>query len=799
MKHIVFLFLSLSFSNLFAQQDEIDSLISVINTSENDSVKSSTLNALAWKFMFSNPDTTKIIAQTSQGIANKINDLNLLANATNNLATAFAVQGNFKTALDYFKAAERIAMKDDAAANLAMIENNIGLVHWNQGHLDSAILSYSKALQNFNRLDELKVGSANTHNNLGLIFNDQGELDSAIYHYKMALSIFDSLETKNRGVANTYNNIGIIYKERGNLPSSLDYYLKALRIFETIEDQSDGYANTLNNIGIIYKEQKEYGKALSYYKKAKTAFENISEHSVGLANTLNNIGIVHLLQNQVDLALEYYEEALKMQEGMGKQSLGMASSLSNIGLIKEKQGKTSQALTYYKRAQEIQTNIGDKKGVANSLFFIGNLQVENGEAREGVEKCLESFEMAKKLELLEIKMNACNCLADGYDQLDLNKKAFDYFKLFVNYKDSLSNQENTKAITQKAMQYEFDKIQYQDSLQRAEVEKRKALEQREKDLKKEAEIQRQRVYTTAGGVGFILMLGLAFVLFRGYKNKQKANEIITAQKNLVEEQKYAVEEQKEIIEEKNREIVDSITYAKRIQGAILPSNENMKTMLPESFVFFKPKDIVSGDFYWVDQKEELIFFAAVDCTGHGVPGAMVSVVGYNGLNRVLHEFGLTQPAQMLDKLNELVEQTFSKSDETVKDGMDLGLCSYNPKTNVLNFAGANNPLYLIRNKELIEYKADKQPIGKFDYRTQFTNHIVQLEKGDSIYIFSDGFADQFGGPRGKKFMYKPFKRLLTQFSELNAKAQHENLLKAFEEWKGDLEQIDDVCVFGVKI
>jgi serine phosphatase RsbU (regulator of sigma subunit) len=223
----------------------------------------------------------------------------------------------------------------------------------------------------------------------------------------------------------------------------------------------------------------------------------------------------------------------------------------------------------------------------------------------------------------------------------------------------------------------------------------------------------------------------------------------------------------------------------------------------------------------MDKVGDDLFFAAVDCTGHGVPGALVSVVGYNGLNRVLNEFNITEPAAMLDQLNVLVEETFSKSDESIKDGMDIALCKLNLQNMTLQYAGANNALYVVRDNQLLseletvfedriqknestkttllEIKADKQPIGKYDYRKPFANRKIQLHKNDRIYLFSDGFADQFGGIKGKKFMYKPFKKLLTDIANLNSSQQKERLAQVFHDWKNDLEQIDDVCILGVQV
>ncbi|MCD6066257.1 MAG: putative cyclase [Bacteroidetes bacterium] len=276
-----------------------------------------------------------------------------------------------------------------------------------------------------------------------------------------------------------------------------------------------------------------------------------------------------------------------------------------------------------------------------------------------------------------------------------------------------------------------------------------------------------------------------------------------------------IQHQKEMVEHKNKEIVDSINYAKRLQSAILPPLSVIEKHLPSSFVYYRPKDIVAGDFYWfhVNEHEEHhtehstenhgIIFAAADSTGHGVPGAMVSVVGANSLDRCVKEFRLHKPSDILEKLTDLVIKTFDMPGEDVKDGMDISLCSYDPKTRQVQYAGANNPLWIVRKDiegiELIEIKADKQPIGKFDYRKPFTNHVIQLQEGDCVYMFTDGYADQFGGPLGKKFKYKTLKDLLISLYDRNMQMQHRFIEEAFLEWKKGYDQVDDVCIVGFRI
>lgn len=284
------------------------------------------------------------------------------------------------------------------------------------------------------------------------------------------------------------------------------------------------------------------------------------------------------------------------------------------------------------------------------------------------------------------------------------------------------------------------------------------------------------------------------------ERSQKAKLELLEKNRIIIEQKNVVVQQKHLVEEKNREILDSIEYALRIQTAILPPQKIVKHYLENSFILYKPKDIVAGDFYWMETFEDLILFAACDCTGHGVPGAMVSVICHNALNRAVREFGLKQPSKILDKTAEIVIESFSKSEEEIKDGMDISLCAYNIKTKQLEWAGANNPLWLLQNGELIETKADKQPIGMNDNFKPFTNHQFTLNIGDVIYLFTDGYADQFGGEAGKKKLTKKrFKEQVLSIQNLSMQEQGITLDKFIVDYRKEIEQIDDILVMGVKV
>lgn len=297
----------------------------------------------------------------------------------------------------------------------------------------------------------------------------------------------------------------------------------------------------------------------------------------------------------------------------------------------------------------------------------------------------------------------------------------------------------------------------------------------------------------------ILIILLVYLIIKWRTHRLQQRQVVL--ERTVEERTLKVQKQKEEIEQQQTEILDSIAYAKRIQRAILPPDDFVSQTLPNSFIFYRPKDIVAGDFYWLETVDDDIFFAAADCTGHGVPGAMVSVVCSNALNRAVHLEGIYEPGKILDRVTELVIEQFKKGDEKVKDGMDIALCRWNRKTNKFYFAGAHNPLWKFEagSENPFEYKADKQPVGQFDEMKPFTTQEVEIKAGDRLYLFSDGYADQFGGPKGKKFKTANLKRLLGELEGMSAKQQNMKLEESFDKWRGELEQLDDVCLIGITI
>jgi serine phosphatase RsbU (regulator of sigma subunit) len=310
------------------------------------------------------------------------------------------------------------------------------------------------------------------------------------------------------------------------------------------------------------------------------------------------------------------------------------------------------------------------------------------------------------------------------------------------------------------------------------------------------ELKRQKTITYGLTIFILVIVILLFFIFKNLREKKRAN-ILLERKNT------EIASQKLVIEEKNKDIIDSIKYAERLQKTILPPMKIINEIVPDSFVFFKPKDIVSGDFYWIEKTAQGILFAVIDCTGHGVPGAMMSIVGNNLLNKIVKEKGITQPGKILNELlGELFLALRQNADEIkANDGMDLTICSFDPDTRVLSYAGAFNPVLIARNSEIIELKTDKFSVGKYAYEHKFSykEESFQLQKNDVVYLSTDGYSDQFGGDKGKKLMRKNFYQVLQKISHLNKEEQIIQIEEQFDKWKGTYEQLDDITVFGFRV
>ncbi len=662
--------------------------------------------------------------------------------------------------------------------------------------------SEQKQLDNFNQI----INNPSSHDtSLARAYIDLSEflafsnIDTVIPLSKKAIQIAEKRLAKNPNeqlkqalliaVADGLNNIGYVHMNQGNIQKALTFYHKTLKILDKVDNKSI-LGSALNNIGIVYQSQGDIAKTMEYWHQALKVREEALDKE-GIANSLYNIAHIHMDQSNPVKALEYIKRALKIQEEIGQKE-GMAYSLNSIGVIHLKNGDISKAKEYYNKSLKVREEIGDKNGISSSLNNIGYAFFGNGNLPEALSYAQHGFKIANEVGYPANIKSSSKLLSKIYEKQEKGIKALEMYKLYIAMRDSLNNDATQKNTIKQQAKYEYEK---QKTIDDAENEKLIAIEKEEKE--------KQQILTIATGVGLGLVVVFLLFLFNRLRITKKQKILIEEQKQEVEQQKGVVEATHYKLEEKNQEITDSILYAKRIQSAILPTNKVVKEYLKESFILYKPKDIVAGDFYWLEtisnkkKNSTLILFAAADCTGHGVPGAMVSVVCNNALNRSIRESGLSDPGEILTKTREIVIKEFEKSDEEVKDGMDIALCSLEGST--LKYAGAHNPLWIVRGGEILETKADKQPVGQFDNPLPYTTHSFDLETGDSIYIFSDGYIDQFGGEKGKKFKAMAFRELLLSVQDKTMEEQKTSIGEAFETWKGNLEQIDDVCVIGVKI
>lgn len=619
---------------------------------------------------------------------------------------------------------------------------------------------------------KLSIGLASALNNIGYLNSSQGNIHEGLKYYHKSLKIQEKIGDK-EGVATSLNNIGAIHNKQGNIPEALKYYHKSLNIYKTL-DNKQGLAQTLNNIGHIYEGQDEPDLALEYFHRSLKIYKGLKNER-GKATLLNSIGFTYFNKRNLPKALEYYSKALIIRQEIG-DTKGIASSLNNIAVAYEHEHKTEKAMEYYSKCLTVYKTTNDKRGLSNILHNIGRMYLNQGNLLKAKEYSTRSIKLANEVGAPSIIKGPAKTLSAIYEKEGNGMAALKMHKLFISMRDSINNEKTQKVTTKLQAKYEYEK---EKAINDAEHDKLIALGQKEQE--------KQKIISFAISIGLILVIVFLVFVFNRLKitNKQKL-----------------------VIEVQNKEIVDSITYAKRIQEAILPTDQIVKKCLPESFIYYKPKDIIAGDFYWIDQQDDNIFFAAADCTGHGVPGAMISVVCHNAMNSAIKDLNILDPGKILDKTRELVVRQLNKSENPeidsigyIRDGMDIALCVLNTKTNQLNYAGAYNPLWILRNgdSEIEEIKANRQSVGKVENPKPFNAHKINLNKGDNIYIFSDGFADQFGGTRGKKFMYKPFKKLLVTMQNETMENQLKNINNHFENWKGNIEQVDDVCVIGVRI
>lgn len=626
--------------------------------------------------------------------------------------------------------------------------------------------------------------------------------------YTQAAKYFKEVQ-KNYSNALLYTNKRIKISEqlKDSFDLTLAYKYLAIDIY-TDMNLIDEALNALKT-GIKYTRKNSFENAEAYYVLGWLEF-NLMKYDSALTHLQKSVEIGSKTHKRNDLAefigwvgnahagIKDYKNAIKYRN----EALNICAEAKNEAGVADCHRYLGQ---FYFALQQYDSSLYHATYAFN---FIKNDSTKNKRqeylvhtANTIVYSCIKSKKLYLGEECLKTVLNPklipceygngsrvllMRMLSNFYEAKGDKDKTIYYLKDYLKSKDSSNLSKQSLIVSEQLLKSNFDKEQQQ-----------LLNEQQKKDIETDAKSKRQKTIIYAGVIVLLLVIMLLYLSYKSGKQNKKSLQQISAQKS-------EIEHQKEIVDEKNKEIIESINYAKRLQEAILPPIETLHKKLPDFFIYYQPKDIVAGDFYWIEEMDNYLYIAVADSTGHGVPGALVSIVCSNALNRSLKEFKLTEPGLILDKTRELVLETFSKNINNVKDGMDISLVriSLNNNKFELAWAGANNPIWYINkdeNYELHEIKGDKQPVGLTYDPKNFTTHFINLQKGDYIYLFTDGYADQFGGPNEKKFKYKTLKSLLVSNCNYSMKEQENKLSEVFNNWKGNLEQIDDVCIMGIKL
>lgn len=629
--------------------------------------------------------------------------------------------------------------------------------------------------------------------------------DSAWFYVENALLLSQKLGYR-AGTAYANLTIGILENDRGNFPRGLDHILKATEEAQQIKDYTL-LAGCKLNLGNFYIKTGDIDKALEVYQEG---IDLCQKHHIVYtqASLYTSYGMGLKQKGELDSALIYYEKVLDIHHNVLHDSVVIAAIYNNVAALYFQKNDNQTAENYLLKSYEINRRTGNMRYQLMNLSNLAELNgMPGGDFDKSVNYFEQAIEMAKKMEAKEALESIYNGMSRFYYNHGKFHEAYDNLMISLAYKDSIMGDDKQNDI--RAISEQFKTKQIQDSLRIKNQELLLA--------QSNAEAANLRASKTSlqlfGAIAIlILILGVLIIVFRNAKNQKRIN-------NLLHEKNNEINLQKLTIEEKNLELTDSITYAKRIQSALLPSPGYLQRVLGDHFLIFKPKDIVSGDFYWVKQEAGKHYFAVADCTGHGVPGAMVSVLGFETIERVASS-NPQDAALFIKEVNEsLVHALTEKATETsnVRDGMDIALCIVSDRKK-LSYCGANNECYVIRksdqpmpaetsnirlqsagNYTLIELRPTKRPVGAFESSHDFTGVDLHLLQGDTFYLFSDGFADQFGGDKGKKMKTSTLRNALLSCVHLPMPQQKEFLEKYLKEWQGGFDQLDDITVLGARV
>lgn len=571
--------------------------------------------------------------------------------------------------------------------------------------------------------------------------------------------------------------MGLACQKQSKYKEATSYFFEALKTVDKVDDENLR-AKLLNSIATCFAYMKQYDMAETYFLKAYDVFKKTGD-DVSCAKVMMNLGNIFYTREYVtghfSECYKYYREAMRIAE-KNNDIEDMATLYGNLAMVYTDDGKYDEALVTIDKGMALARQMNSKADMIFLDYYAGKTYAAMKNFPKAESFLFESVKLAEEMKNDDCVSEGYLSLADMYYSKGDYKVAYDYYEKYKHLEDTLLSRESTEQLNELKTIYETEKKEKELELSNQKIQTQSS------------KLRNQQIMIFSSIGGALLLLVLVLVLYNRSQIKQKANTKLALA--------YAT------IEEKNKDITDSINYAQQIQQAILPDEEDIRKTFPEIFILFKPRDVVSGDFYWYHETPNKKYIAAADCTGHGVPGAMMSMIGSSLLNQVVIEKQVSDTGLILDGLRDGIKNAFKQREGKSKqrDGMDIALLGFSPGMRQVQFSGANNGLYLISGGTLKEFSGNKQPVGQHEgNESPFSATLIDLQPGDCLYLYSDGFADQFGGEKGKKFKYAQLKQLLLDIHSLPLHEQEQKLDKAFTDWKDVHAQVDDVLVIGIRV
>lgn len=560
---------------------------------------------------------------------------------------------------------------------------------------------------------------------------------------------------------------GLCYYYLGDFPKSLKRYLESIQIYETY-DSLESIANLSLSAGAVYSKVNEPASAVKFYFRALHAYSMLSNEQ-GIANAYNNLGTYYQENFDFDSAVVCFDSSLSLNLKIGNTP-AIAAIYNNKGIVYDMKGDPIKAIENFRKSLNLNKQVQKESAIGDSYLQIGAFYNSTWEYDSALFYLQNARLIGEKLRSLDLLNDVYFQLYQTYKSQMQFSKALEALEKHKSIKEKISNEESVKQFAQLEMQYAFD----------------------QKQRLQQYLMDRQRILIYTALFGLVCAVCVAGLLYRSYRIKQRDNEQLELKNSQIIKQRDEIATQK-------KEITDSIYYASRIQCAVLPQEDMRMKHLPEHFIYYRPRDIVSGDFYWLAEKNGVVYFAAADCTGHGVPGAFMSLLGISFLNEIINDPHIEHPHEIMSALRRKIITNLHQTgaDGASKDGMDMTLIAFDRRLSRITYSGAYNSLYLVRNGAVIEYKADKMPVGVYVRNDDFALVEIEYVSGDMLYLSSDGYADQFGGPNGKKLKSNAFKEYLVEASTLPVSHQSKYLEEKFLEWIGPYEQLDDILIVGI--